>query len=177
MRVWHAQATTGAEPHHSENKIMSSPIQALADAVAQNTSDDAFAPALQPAQWEVLGTYMQPFELMANQTLIDEGAQDRTLFFIESGSLSVHRLSSSSGQVQLALVNAGSVVGEGAFFSRQPRQATVTTAVPCRLWRLTPLRFGEMANRQPSVALELTLALGLTLTRRLRHRVRRVAVT
>jgi len=155
---------------------MTSPIQVFCDAVAQNTSDDAFAPALQPAQWEMLGSYLQFVELPAGQTLIGEGAQDRTLYFIEAGSLSVHRLS-SSGQVQLALVNAGSVVGEGAFFSRLPRTATVTAATACRLWRLTPLRFGEMANRQPSVALELSLALGLIMARRLRHKVRRVAVT
>lgn len=155
---------------------MSSPIQAFCDAVAQNTSDDAFAPALQPTQWEILGSYLQFVELPPQQTLISEGAQDRTLYFIESGSLSVHRLSSSD-QVKLAMVNAGSVVGEGAFFSRSPRSATVTAAAPCRLWRLTPLRFGEMANRQPSVALELTLALGLVMARRLRHKVRRVAVT
>ncbi|RYF80503.1 MAG: cyclic nucleotide-binding domain-containing protein [Comamonadaceae bacterium] len=155
---------------------MSSPIQAFCDAVAQNTNDDAFAPALQPTQWEMLGSYLQFVELPAGQTLISEGAQDRTLYFIEAGSLSVHRLS-SSGQVQLALVNAGSVIGEGAFFSRLPRAATVTGATASRLWRLTPLRFGEMANRQPSVALELTLALGLVMARRLRHKVRRVAVT
>ena len=155
---------------------MPSPIQAFCDAVAQNTSDDAFAPALQPAQWEILGSYLQFVELPAQQTLISESAQDRTLYFVETGSLSVHRLS-SSGQVQLAMVNAGSVVGEGAFFSRLPRSATVTAATPSRLWRLTPLRFGEMANRQPSVALELTLALGLVMARRLRHKVRRVAVT
>lgn len=155
---------------------MSSPIQALCDAVAQNTSDDAFAPALQPAQWEILGSYLQFVELPAGEVLINEAAQDRTLYFIESGSLSVHRLS-SSGQVQLSLVNAGSVLGEGAFFSRLPRTATVTGATASRLWRLTPLRFGEMANRQPSVALELTLALGLVMSRRLRHRTKRVAVT
>ena len=88
----------------------------------------------------------------------------------------MHRLR-STGEVMLALVNAGSVVGEGAFFSRLPRSATVTAAAPSRLWRLTPARFSELANRQPSVALELTLALGLIMSRRLRHKVRRVAVT
>lgn len=155
---------------------MTSPIQAFCDAVAKNTSDDAFAPALQPAQWDMLGSYLQFVEVPAGQTLISEGAQDRTIYFVESGSLSVHRLN-SSGQVQLALVNPGSVIGEGSFFSRLPRAATVTGATASRLWRLTPLRFGEMANRQPSVALELSLALGLVMARRLRHKVRRVAVT
>jgi CRP-like cAMP-binding protein len=155
---------------------MPATIQDLCQAIARNTSDDAFAPALQTAQWEVLGSYLQPFELAAGQTLIDENAHDRTLFFIESGSVSVHTLS-SKGEVQIAMLNAGSAVGEGAFFSRQPRSASVTAAAACRLWRLTPLRFSEMANRQPSIALELTLALGLVMSRRLRSKSRRVAVT
>lgn len=155
---------------------MPATIQDLCQAIAQNTSDDAFAPALQTAQWEVLGSYLQPFELAAGQTLIDENAHDRTLFFIESGSVSVHTLS-SKGEVQIAMLNAGSAVGEGAFFSRQPRSASVTAAAACRMWRLTPLRFSEMANRQPSIALELTLALGLVMARRLRSKSRRVAVT
>ncbi|MFT4266415.1 MAG: cyclic nucleotide-binding domain-containing protein [Xenophilus sp.] len=155
---------------------MPATIQDLCQAIAQNTSSDAFAPALQPAQWEVLGSYMQSFELAPSQTLIDKGAHDRTLFFVESGALNVHRLS-SRGEVQIAIVSAGSVVGEGAFFSRQPRSASVTAAGACRLWRLTPLRFGEMGNRQPGIALELAMALGLVLSRRLGHKGRRVAVT
>ncbi|WP_038202423.1 Crp/Fnr family transcriptional regulator [Xenophilus azovorans] len=155
---------------------MPATIQDLCQAIAQNTSDDAFAPALQPAQWEVLGSYLQSFELAPTQTLIDEGAHDRSLFFVESGSLSVHRLS-SKGEVQIAIVNAGSVVGEGSFFSRQPRSASVTAAGACRMWRLTPLRFSEMGNRQPGIALELAMALGLVLSRRLGHKARRVAVT
>ena len=101
---------------------------------------------------------------------------DRTLFFVESGALSVHRLS-SKGEVQIAIVNAGSVVGEGAFFSRQPRSASVTASATCRMWRLTPLRFSEMGNRQPGIALELAMALGLVMSRRLQHKGRRVAVT
>jgi CRP/FNR family cyclic AMP-dependent transcriptional regulator len=163
-------------PPISRPLAMPATIQDLCQAIAANTSDDAFAPALQTAQWEVLGSYLQPFELAPGDKLIDENAHDRSLFFVESGSLSVHRLSSKS-EVQIAMVNAGSVVGEGAFFSRLPRAASVTAAAPCSLWRLTPLRFGEMANRQPGIALELTLALGHIMARRLRNRSRRVAVT
>ena len=85
---------------------MSTSIQELCRAVAQNTSYDAFAPAFNAQQWETLGSYLQPFDLSAGQVLIDQGAHDRTLFFIERGALSVHMLG-SQGQMRLAILNLG----------------------------------------------------------------------
>ncbi len=155
---------------------MASAIQDLCDAIAHNTSYDAFAPALSPQQWETLAGYMQSFELPAGQVLINQGAQDRTLFFIESGVLSVH-LAGSKGQMQLAILNPGAVVGEGAFFSRLPRSANVVAIGAARLWRLTPVRFAEMSNRQPNLALELVMALGGVIAKRMVDRLKRVAVT
>jgi len=155
---------------------MSSTIQDLCRAISQNTSYDAFAPMLTAQQWEMLGSYLQPLDLTPGQILIDQGAHDRTLFLIETGALSVHVIS-SSGQMQLAILNAGSVVGEGSFFSRLPRSANVISTGPCRLWRLTPIRFSEMANRQPALALELSLALGAVIAKRMVNKPKRVAVT
>lgn len=155
---------------------MSSTIQNLCRAIAQNTSYDAFAPALNPQQWETLASYLQPFDLAAGQVLIDQGATDRTLFFIESGALSVH-LIGDKGQMKLAILNPGSVVGEGAFFSRAPRSANVVATGSARVWRLTAIRFGEMSNRQPNLALELVLGLGAVIAKRMVNRPKRVAVT
>ncbi|CAN7714642.1 MULTISPECIES: Crp/Fnr family transcriptional regulator [unclassified Variovorax] len=155
---------------------MSSSIQDLCRAIAQNTSYDAFAPAFNPQQWETLASYLQPFDLAAGQVLIDQGANDRTLFFIESGALSVH-LIGDKGQMRLAILNPGSVVGEGAFFSRLPRSANVVATGAARVWRLTPIRFSEMSNRQPNVALEMALALGAVIAKRMVNRPKRVAVT
>jgi CRP-like cAMP-binding protein len=155
---------------------MSSNIQNLYRVVTQNTGYDAFAPAFNPQQWELLGSYLQPFDLAAGQVLIDQGAHDRTVFFIESGALSVH-LIGSGGQMRLAILNPGSVVGEGAFFSGLPRSANVVATGAARVWRLTALRFAEMSNRQPALGLELSMALGAVIAKRLVDRLRRIAVT
>lgn len=155
---------------------MPSAIQALYQAISQNKSYDAFAPALNAQQWETLGEYMQGFELPSGQVLINQGAQDRTLFFIESGTLSVH-LTGSKGQMQLAILNPGAVVGEGSFFSRLPRSANVVAIGGARVWRLTPVRFAEMSNRQPGLALEVVTALGGVIAKRMVDRLKRVAVT
>jgi CRP/FNR family cyclic AMP-dependent transcriptional regulator len=155
---------------------MSSSIQDLCRAVAQNTSHDAFVPAFNAQQWETLASYLQPYDLNAGQVLIDQGANDRTLFFIERGALSVH-LIGSQGQMRLAILNPGSVVGEGSFFSRLPRSANVVATGAARVWRLTAIRFAELSNRQPALALELTMALGAVIAKRMVNKPKRVAVT
>ena len=151
-------------------------VQGLVQAIAHNHSSDNFAPALTPTQWDLLASYLQPFALMQGQVLIEQNAVDRTLYLVESGSLTVH-YEDDKGRVRLALVGPGSAVGEGAFFTRQPRNATVQAAGPCKIWSLTPIRFTELTNRQPGVALEIAMALGSLVSRRLINKPKRVAVT
>jgi CRP/FNR family transcriptional regulator, cyclic AMP receptor protein len=151
-------------------------VQGLVQAVSHNHTSDSFKPNLTALQWELLGSYMQPFALMQGQVLIEQNAQDRTLYLIESGSLTVHYEDSHS-RVRLAIVGSGSAVGEGAFFTRLPRNATVQAASNSKLWCLTPIRFTELSNRHPNVALEVAMALGSLVSRRLVNRPKRVAVT
>jgi CRP/FNR family transcriptional regulator, cyclic AMP receptor protein len=151
-------------------------IQALAQAIATSPASDALRCQFSAPQWESLAGYFQPFMLKSGQILIEQGAQDRTLYFIESGGLSVH-YEDDKGRVRMALVGAGSVVGEGAFFSHLPRSATVQASGPSKLWCLTSLRFLELSNRHSALALELAIALGSVMAKRLYNRPRRVAVT
>jgi CRP/FNR family transcriptional regulator, cyclic AMP receptor protein len=162
------------------NAILSSPskfdVHGLIHAVNSNQTNDSFKPSLSPLQWELLGSYMQPFALMNGQVLIEQNAQDRTLYIVETGSLTVH-YEDGKGRVRLAVVGAGSAVGEGAFFTRLPRNATVQAAAGCKIWCLTPIRFTELSNRHPNVALEVAMALGSLVSRRLVNKPKRVAVT
>ncbi len=151
-------------------------VQGLVQSIAHNHSNDSFQPAFTPAQWELLGTYLQPFALKQGQVLIEQNAQDRTVYLIESGGLSVH-YEDGKGRVRLAVVGPGSAVGEGAFFTRLARNATVQAATPSKIWCLTPIRFTELTNRQPNLALEIAMALGSLVSRRLANKPKRIAVT
>jgi len=151
-------------------------VQGLVKATSQNDTGDAFQPALSAQQWELLGTYLQPFALSAGQLLIEQNAQDRTVYLVESGTLTVH-YEDDKGRLRLASVGPGSAVGEGAFFTRQPRNATVQAGSACKIWSLTPIRFTELTNRQPVMAVEVAMALGALVSRRLSNRPKRVAVT
>ena len=151
-------------------------VHGLVHAIAQNQSMDAFHPNLTANQWELLGTYLQPFAVRQGQVVIEQNASDRTVYFVESGQLTVH-YEDDRKRLRLATVESGSAVGEGAFFTRQPRNATVQAATAAKLWSLSPIRFTELTNRQPQLALEIALALGSLVSRRLANRPKRVAVT
>lgn len=151
-------------------------VQGLIHACAHNISRDAFHPALNPQQWALFGTYLQPFAARQGQVLAERHAEDRAVYFVESGQLTVH-YEDHKQRLRMATVEAGSAVGEGAFFSRQPRNATVQAAAACKLWTLTPVRFSELSNRQPQLAVEVAMALGALIAQRLANRPQRVAVT
>ncbi|WP_295984181.1 Crp/Fnr family transcriptional regulator [uncultured Variovorax sp.] len=151
-------------------------IQNLSRAIAENINTDAFALTFSVQQWETLAGYLQPIDTGVGDVLIEQGTPDRSVFFVESGAISVHRVSSKE-QMKLAVLTAGSVVGEGSFFSRQPHSANVVVTGAGRVWRLTAIRFAEMSNRQPNMALEIAMALGGVIAKRMAHRSKRVAVT
>ena len=153
-----------------------SAIDGLMRVLRVSQSADTLDVLLTTAQWELLAGYLQPFPVEPGHTPIQQGASDRSLYLIESGTLTVH-VADRSGRLKLAVVGAGSVVGEGAFFSGLPRCATVVATAPSMLWCLTQRRFQELSAQQPALALQLTMAFGSVLARRLKNTTARIAVT
>jgi CRP/FNR family cyclic AMP-dependent transcriptional regulator len=102
-----------------------SDVQGLTQPIAQCNASDAmrcqFSP---PPHRDLRASYFQPITLSNGQLLIEQGAADRTLYFIGSGTLSVHDEDEKTC-IRMAIVGAGTVLGEGTFFSHQPRSATV----------------------------------------------------
>ena len=151
-------------------------VQTLVQVIQNCEASDALRCQLSLPHWTTLASFMHPFPLNKGQVLMEQGARDATLYFIESGALSAH-CEYENAKVHTALVGAGTVLGEGSFFSNQPRRATVYASSPCRMWCLTPLRFKELARHHSSIALELTLAMGSVMAKRLCIPPKRAAVT
>ena len=151
-------------------------VRPLAQAMSSAVAVDGVQNALTSEQWDLLAPYLVPVTLAAGELLFAEGSLDRNLYFVESGSLSVH-YQDAKERIRLAIVGPGSILGEGAFFAHRARHATVQAAAPGRLWCLTAMRFAELSNRQPGVALALVMAAGQVLARRAVDSRRRVAST
>jgi len=151
-------------------------IHGLAKAIVDAQASDALPCQLSLPQWSVLGGFMQPFPLSAGQILIEQGARDGTVYLIEKGTLSAY--SEDEGvTTPMTMVGPGTVLGEGTFFTRQPRRSTVKACTPCKIWCLTPLRFKDLAARHSPIALELTVAMGSVMAKRLSIAPKKVAVT
>jgi CRP/FNR family cyclic AMP-dependent transcriptional regulator len=151
-------------------------IQNLSRVIAENTSSDAFALTFTVQQWETLAGYLQPIDTSVGDVLIEQGTHDRSVFFIESGAISVHRVSSKE-QMKLAVLTPGSVVGEGSFFSRLPHSANVVVTGAGRVWRLTAIRLRKCRTASPTWRWKIAMALGAVIAKRMAHRSKRVAVT
>lgn len=151
-------------------------IRALASAMKHSSALDAVPLNLSDEQWGIVADYLQAATLKQGQLLIEQGVKDRTVYFVESGSLTVH-YEDNRDRIRIALVGPGSILGEGAFFSHLPRSATVQAGAESRLWCLTPLRFRELSVRYPAIALEMSIAMAAVLARRMYNRPKRVAVT
>lgn len=151
-------------------------LSRLREAVQSNSSDDTLARFMPDSAWEVLAEYLSQEKVERGHVLIAQGALDRTLYFLESGILRVHR-GHNNAELQLAILGPGSVVGEGAFFSHIERSATVQATQTAVLWALTPRRFDAMSKEHPQAALALSMALGAVISTRMLHVARKISIT
>lgn len=151
-------------------------IDGLITAIDIGSAYDQLQLDLGIAQWREFGQVMQALPVEVGHVLIERGATDRMVYFLEAGVLSAH-LEDPSGHMRLAVLNPGTVVGEGGFLSARPRSATVITTAPGRVWCLSPHRFADLSQREPHIALAVAMAFGSVAVRRCNHPTRRIAIT
>ena len=153
-----------------------SAVNGLITAIAHNTEDGVLARHLGAQSWYIVADYLHPHQYERGHLLIAQGAADRHLYFLESGNLKVD-VRTDQGLLQLAILGAGTVVGEGSFFSRLPRNASVVAYSNCKVWELSPTDFEALGKQHPTVALSLAMALGAIVATRMADVSKRIAVT
>ncbi len=168
MTATTAPDTTVPAVHHD--------TRTLVTAIQHNTQSDAVGRFLDSVRWGVLGDYITPSKLQRGHLLIAQGDHDGRLYFLESGDLKVD-MKSPTGQVHLAILGPGSVVGEGGFFTQQARNASVSVFTGCKVWTMTPASFQSLLREHPAVAASLCVALGAVLATRTLDLGKRVAIT
>lgn len=141
-------------------------VQQLMDAVSQLDARDALQCKLTLQDWKALAPYLSMRFLRAGEPLMHEGEDDRELFILADGELEV-RIRSHV----VATLRPGTVVGEGTFFSGEPRSATVVPSGPGVAWGLHWDKFNQMASKQPRLAADLAKALAAVLAIRMRQAV------
>lgn len=109
--------------------------------------------ALPPEEVEPLVEVVQPLYHPAGTQMITEGERGDAFYFIEEGTARVERV--GSGKVWH--VGAGSVVGETALLTGEPRSASVIAETDLKVWRVEKEAFDALVARSPNLrrALEL----------------------
>jgi CRP-like cAMP-binding protein len=120
--------------------------------------------------WKQLFRFTSIRGVKAGDALIRHGEPDRTLYIVLHGELEVivHSIDGlSMGRV--ALVGAGSVLGELAFFDGGPRSAGAWAVDDSEVAAITPDQYTAFEKTSPALARELLFALGRILAIRLRR--------
>lgn len=131
--------------------------------------DALLLPGWRDADWRELFRFTSIRSVLAGEALIRRGEPDRTLYFVLRGELEVIAHSSDALTMgRVAVVGAGSLLGELAFFDGGPRSAGVWAVVDCKVAAMTPDQYAAFERSNPALARDLCFALGRILAGRVR---------
>lgn len=115
--------------------------------VLQRLSRIDFLRALPPEEVQALVPFVEQAAYPAGAHLMDQGATGDAVYFIEEGTARVTRSDSKN----VWHVGVGSVVGETALLTGEPRSATVVAETNLSVWRLEKQAFDELLASSPNL--------------------------
>jgi len=146
-------------------------FEALVQAIQTLNAEDAFRPRLGADQWRQVAPFFTRHEIRAGDLLVKQGELDRAMYLLGQGSMQVFATGGPPGSNRIAILRAGSIIGEPGLFSDGPRMANVEAVTPCTVWALRGPRLEELALRLPALALELVRAAAGVMAIRMRANV------
>ncbi len=115
--------------------------------VLQHLSRIDLLRALPPEEVHAIAPWVHHQIHAAGAKIIAQGAGGDSMYFIESGIARVTR----EGATQSWDVGAGSVVGETALLTGEPRSATVTAQTDLSVWRVDKAAFDKLVSESPNL--------------------------
>jgi hypothetical protein len=100
-------------------------------------------------------------------TIVKQGDHGDAMYLVVDGELSV-RLKVAGAETILARLNMGDFFGDISLFDHGPRSADVIADRSSMLLKLSSASFGELARTSPDLATPFLMAIGRTLTARIR---------
>jgi CRP/FNR family transcriptional regulator, cyclic AMP receptor protein len=137
---------------------VATPVEAL---LLPNWSDD---------DWKQLFRFTTTRRVPPGEALIRRGEPGRSLYFVLHGQLEVIAHSGDGLSLgRMAVVSAGSVLGEQAFFDAKPRSAGAWAVDDCEVAAMSPEQYTAFEESNPARARDLLFAFGRILAMRLRR--------
>ncbi|HEX2012585.1 MAG TPA: SulP family inorganic anion transporter [Roseateles sp.] len=113
------------------------------------------APHFGAADLERLLARLQPWSLAAGETVYRQGERADSMLFIEQGRLGVSLVRTDGTPVRLGSYGPGTLVGELALFTGDPRSADVVAEASTRARRLSSGDLQALEREAPGAALAL----------------------
>ena len=148
-------------------------LNQLVQAIQTLNAEDAFRARLSMDQWRTIAPYLSRHDIRQGDLLVKQGDTVRSMYFLAQGTLQVFVTGGAPGSSRIAILRAGSVIGEPGLFSDGPRMANVEAMTVCSVWALRGPRLEERSQRSPALALELLRAAGGVMAVRMRANLAR----
>ena len=123
--------------------------------------------AMDDTQLERFIKYMEIAKVPQFQEIVKQGEPGDAMYLVLEGEVRV-RLVISGKESILAVLGAGEFFGEIALFDHGPRSADVVANEDATLLKISAGDFQRLANDAPDLATPFLLAMGKTLTQRIR---------
>jgi len=115
--------------------------------ILQHLSAIDFLRALPPEEVQELVAHVEPVDFEAGRRLMEQGAKGDALYLIENGTARCERRETPD----VFRVSAGSVVGEAALITGEPRSATVIAETDVSAWRIGKDAFDRLVQASPKL--------------------------
>jgi SulP family sulfate permease len=106
----------------------------------------------QPREAAEFRRFLEPRHFDKDELLVEQGTESDDLFFVESGQVMVCLSLPDGKQMRIRTMNAGTVVGEGAFYLGVPRSASVIGVTGGRAYRLSRESLEKLKVQDPHIA-------------------------
>lgn len=143
----------------------------LEPARSETSATESFLADASEADWTMLLAYGERRAVTTDEAVIEIGETSRSLLIVLRGSFRVLAPSGRRGRWRVVdHIDAGSVIGELAFFDGAPRSRSVVAEEPGEVFVLEWEAFQRLAAVRPTLAIAILTDLGVILTGRFRLR-------
>ncbi len=122
---------------------------------------------LDMAELDVVSKRIFEKDYKKGSTLFVEGMPGEILYIVTEGSVEISK-KTKEGDVVIAVLHPGEIVGEMSLIDAGPRTATGKTSADSKLIVVTKKSFNEMLDSDPKIAAKILMALLKVINKRLR---------
>ena len=123
---------------------------------------------LSPQECSILAAHCEIKQVDAGQIVFAEGDFGDAMYIVKSGALNIFK-KDLLGDVRIAEIRPGGLVGEMALVDGKPRSANVRSSETARLLSLSRASYGDLKKTHPQVATKFQDELLLLISSRLRQ--------